>query len=236
MIDTMTAFSTSMTGILFLVAWRLIDFHHISSIMKTSRSETVILWVTLIGTLIDLEKGIFIGIILSLMTFLYRTSRPAISAVVPDPEPDSYHCIPATDRLECPQVKMVRVNGSIFFGAMNHVQQNLLEIDEINPDAKHVASGINFIDIAGAEMLTQEAKRRRKMGGGLYFYRVKEKVCQLIRKGHYIDDIGEANIIEAKTHPIASIYPKLNAEICRNCETRIFNECKVTLPNGEPRV
>ena len=229
----------SMAGILFLVAWGLIDFHHISSIMKTSRSETAILWVTLIGTLIDLEKGIFIGIILSLITYLYRTSRPAISFVVPDPEADSYHYIPATDRPECPQVKMIRVNGSIFFGAVNHVQQNLLEIDETNPDAKHVlmvASGINFIDIAGAEMLTQEAKRRRKMGGGLYFYRVKDKVCQLIRKGHYIDDIGETNIFEAKTHPVASIYPKLDAEICRNCKARIFKECNIALPNGEPRV
>ncbi len=227
----------SMAGILFLVAWGLIDFHHISSIMKTSRSETAILWVTLIGTLIDLEKGIFIGIILSLMTYLYRTSRPAITAVVPDP--DSYHFIPATDRQECPQLKMVRVNGSIFFGAVNHVQQNLLEIDEFNPDAKHVlvvATGINFIDIAGAEMLSQEAKRRKKMGGGLYFYRVKDKVCQFFRKSHYIDDIGEENIFEAKTHPIASIYLALNSDICRKCEARIFDQCKIALPNGEPRV
>ena len=226
-----------MAGILFLVAWGLIDFHHISSIMKTSRSETAILWVTLIGTLIDLEKGIFIGIILSLMTYLYRTSRPAITTVVPDP--DSYHFIPATDRQECPQLKMVRVNGSIFFGAVNHVQQNLLEIDEFNPDAKHVlvvATGINFIDIAGAEMLSQEAKRRKKMGGGLYFYRVKDKVCQFFRKSHYIDDIGEENIFEAKTHPIASIYLALNSDICRKCEARIFDQCKIALPNGEPRV
>ena len=229
----------SMAGILFLVAWGLIDFHHISSIMKTSRSETAILWVTLIGTLIDLEKGIFVGIILSLIIYLYRTSRPAISFVVPDSEPSSYHYIHAADRPECPQVKMLRVNGSIFFGAVNHVQQNLLEIDEVNPDAKHVllvASGINFVDIAGAEMLTQEAKRRKKMGGGLYFYRVKEKVCQLLRKGDYIKDIGETHIFETKTHPIASIYPKLNSDICRNCTTRIFNECNIALPNGEPRV
>ncbi|MDH4285392.1 MAG: SulP family inorganic anion transporter, partial [Gallionellaceae bacterium] len=51
--------TAAMAGILFLVAWGLIDFHHIASIGKTSRTETVVLWVTLLGTLVDLEKGIF---------------------------------------------------------------------------------------------------------------------------------------------------------------------------------
>lgn len=231
--------TAAMAGILFLVAWGLIDFHHMSSIMKTSRSETAILWVTLIGTLINLEKGIFFGIILSLITYLYRTSRPSITSFVPDPEAGSYHFIPVELQPECPQLKIVRVNGSIFFGAVNHVQQHLLQIDEANPQAKHaliLSSGINFVDIAGAEMLTQEAKRRRKMGGGLYFYRVKEKVCQLLQKGHYIEDIGKENIFEAKAHPITNIYPKLDSEICRSCTARIFDVCNVALPNGEQRV
>ena len=47
------------------------------------------LWVTLIGTLIDLEKGIFFGIALSLVLYLYRTSRPTLEPVVPDHDLDS---------------------------------------------------------------------------------------------------------------------------------------------------
>lgn len=47
----------AMAGILFLVAWSLIDFHHISLLPKISRQETIVLWVTLIGTLIDLERA-----------------------------------------------------------------------------------------------------------------------------------------------------------------------------------
>jgi len=231
--------NAAMAGILFLVAWGLIDFHHITSIAKASRSETVVLWVTLIGTLINLEKGIFFGILLSLMFYLYRTSRPQVQAVVPDPEPGSYHYIDAEGHKECPQLKMIRVNGSIFFGAVDHIQQSLHEIDAENPEQKHVllvASGVNFIDIAGAEMLTQEARRREKMGGGLYFYRVKDSVCGTLRKGPYIVDIGRENIFPPKSRPIADIYPKLNTDICRACQSRIFPECQSTLPNGESRL
>jgi len=231
--------NAAMAGILFLVAWGLIDFHHITSIAKASRSETVVLWVTLIGTLINLEKGIFFGILLSLMFYLYRTSRPQVQAVVPDPEPGSYHYINAEGHKECPQLKMIRVNGSIFFGAVDHIQQSLHEIDAENPEQKHVllvASGVNFIDIAGAEMLTQEARRREKMGGGLYFYRVKDSVCGTLRKGPYIVDIGRENIFPPKSRPIAEIYPKLNSDICRTCQSRIFPECQSILPNGESRL
>jgi SulP family sulfate permease len=230
--------TAAMAGILFLVAWGLIDFHHIKTILSTSRKESVVLGVTFLGTLIDLEKGIFFGIILSLLFYLYRTSRPSIRAVVPAPEEGAYYHIDAIKHVECPQFKMVRVNGSIFFGAVNHVQQTLQEIDETNPQHKHVlmvVSGVNFVDIAGAEMLVQEARRRRKLGGGLYFYRLKDGVVRGLNKGHYMQDIGEENLFPTGTRPIDAIYPKLDAEICRNCTARIFKQCHVALPNGEPR-
>lgn len=220
--------TAAMAGILFLVAWGLIDFHHIGTVMKASKVETLILWTTLIGTLVDLEKGIFVGMILSLVAYLYRTSRPGIRAVVPDPEPGSYHFVDVDGHPECPQIKMIRVNGSIFFGAVNHVQQALQELDEVNPHHKHVvvlSSGINFIDIAGAEMLAQEARRRRKMGGGLYFYRMKHEVRDMLAKGGYLDEIGEKNLFPAKSDVVGSIFARLNADVCRNCDARIFRQC-----------
>lgn len=231
--------TAAMAGILFLVAYGLIDFHHIKSIMQTSRSESVVLWVTLIGTLIDLEKGIFFGILLSLMFYLYRTSRPQVQAVVPDPAPGSYTYVDAAGHDECPQVKAVRINGSIFFGAVDHVQHELQAIDEEVPSQTHlvvVATGMNFVDVAGVEMLAQEARRRRKAGGGLYFYRIKEGACDMLRRGHYLDEIGRENIFPAKARPIEHIYPQLDPAICRTCTARIFPECASTLPDGSPRI
>jgi SulP family sulfate permease len=46
--------NAAMAGILFLVAWGLIDTHHIRLLPRIRRQETVVLWVTLVGTLIDL--------------------------------------------------------------------------------------------------------------------------------------------------------------------------------------
>ncbi len=230
--------TAAMAGLLFLVAYGLIDFGHIKSILTTTRSESAVLLVTLVGTLIDLEKGIFLGILLSLMLYLARTSRPEMLAVVPDPDPDSYYYVPADDKPECPQYKMLRIHGSLFFGAVNHVQGVLQGLDERDPRRKHVllaARGMNFVDIAGAELLAQEARRRQKMGGGLYLYRTQPAVRELLERGHHLEEIGEENLFPTKSHPIDTIYPTLDSEVCRSCTARIFDQCHVALPNGEPR-
>jgi SulP family sulfate permease len=231
--------TAAMAGILFLVAWGLIDFHHIGSIVRTSRAETVTLFVTLIGTLVDLEKGIFFGILLSLSLYLYRVSRPVIEPSVPAKEEGAYHFIDAHGHQECPQFRIVRINGSIFFGAVDFLRSGLMQIDENNPRQKTVmiiASGINFVDVAGAEMLAQEARRRRKLGGGLYFYRCKDSIFKFLRKSDKLDDIGADGFFPARSDWIKIVYSKLDPEICRDCKARIFSECHYKLPNGEPRV
>ena len=230
--------TAAMAGLLFLVAYGLIDFHQIRSILRTSKPESAVLLVTFAGTLIDLEKGIVFGIMLSLMLYLSRTSRPELAPVVPDPEPGSFYFVPADDHAECPQYKMLRIHGSLFFGAVNHVQAELHRIDERAPEQRHVllaARGMNFVDIAGAELLAQEARRRRNLGGGLYFYRVQPEVRELLEQGPYLEAIGEENLFPTKSHPVDAIYPQLDSEICRTCTARIFPQCHVALPNGEPR-
>ena len=230
--------TAAMAGILFLVAWGLIDFHHITEITKTNLSEAVILWVTLLGTLVDLEAGIFFGILLSLVIYLYRVSKPNIMPVVPAKEEGAYHFVSAYDHDECPQMRIMRINGSVFFGAVDHVQNSLLNVDETNPQQKTVmivASGMNFVDSAGAELFAQEARRRRKLGGGLYFYRCKSKIFDFLKKTHKLDDIGVGSFFPAMSNWIKPVYATLDPEICRNCKARIFSECQTHLPDGEAR-
>ncbi len=228
----------AMAGILFMVAWGLIDIPQIRNIVRTSLPESVVLAVTLLATLfVQLEFAIYAGILLSLMLYLKRTSHPVILDVKPDPGPDSYHYSADTGLPDCPQIKCLRINGSIFFGAVDHTQQVLQEIGEQSPQ-KHVlvvASGINFVDVAGAELFAHEAKRRQRMGGGLYFYRLKDEVIQLLNRGGYLNQIGHDNVFTVKVRAIGAIYPKLDVAICRDCKLRIFRECRDRLPDGTLR-
>ncbi len=228
--------NAAMAGILFLVAWGLIDFHHIHSIWHTSKSETVILAATLIGTLFNLEMGIFLGVFLSLVMFLYRSSKPEIVPVVPAPEAGAYHFVRAKGRTECPQLRIVRVNGPVYFGAASYVQQVLQQIDEDNPLQKSVliaATSLNYIDVAGAEVLAQEARRRRRIGGGLYFYRLNKASHDFLRQGRYDHEIGEGAFFPVMANVTGALYWTLDPNVCRTCQARIFDECHgKLLPDG----
>jgi SulP family sulfate permease len=220
----------AMAGILFLVAWGLIDFHHIGGILKASRSETVILASTFLSTLfLDLEFAIYVGVILSLVLYLSRTSRPLVRSLVPDQADPCGRCSAVSQGIpECAQLKIIDVHGSLFFGAIDHVQQQLQQIDEANPLQKHVlvvADSINFADIAGAEMLAREARRRKKMGGGLYLSGVKEKTLEMLRAGNYLRDIGEENLFDSEARAIRQIAPRLDRDVCASCDKRVFKTC-----------
>ncbi|WP_127477595.1 SulP family inorganic anion transporter [Sulfurivermis fontis] len=227
----------AMAGILFLVAWGLIDFHHIGQIIRVSRSETTVLGATFFGALfLELEFAILLGVMLSLVFYLNRTSRPRILSRVPNPkhEKRAFTTDPALP--ECPQLKIMRIEGSLFFGAINHVEQAMHNVDALNPQQKHlllVAKAINFVDLAGAEMLTQEAERRHKLGGGFYLYEVKDTVCSILHRGGYIKTIGDEHIFHSKTEALQTIInDKLDHTICRQCDKRIFRECQQFAPVG----
>ncbi|MFP5403384.1 MAG: SulP family inorganic anion transporter [Gammaproteobacteria bacterium] len=233
----------AMAAILFIVAWSLIDFHHIGEILKRHKRERIILVLTFVGTLVDLEKGIFLGILVSLMFYLYRTSQPSIRELVPsaaDRDNPRRKFVPAatSDAPTCPQMAILRVEGSIFFGAVEHVQQHLRNVDESDPQKKHLlvsSRAIGFVDLAGAELLAKEATRRRKLGGGLYLVGVQPDLCEMLKRSGQVDTVGEDQIFRHKGDAIAAIYPRLDSAICRTCTARIFRECHIALPDGTPR-
>ncbi|MBP8284698.1 MAG: SulP family inorganic anion transporter [Chromatiaceae bacterium] len=221
--------NAAMAAILFLVAWGLIDFHAVRNILRTSRAETAVLAVTFFSTLfLELEFAIMAGVLLSLGLYLNRTSRPKLVSRVPDPSTPGRDFVTNPTLPECPQFKLARLDGSLFFGAVSHVSESLALWEQRSPGQKHLAisaTGVNFIDVAGAEFLAEEATRRRDQGGGLYLIRLKPGGCEPLRRGGYIEAIGVENLFSGKTEAIAAVVPKLDPDICRTCTARIFREC-----------
>lgn len=197
----------ALAGILLLIGWGLIDVASIRKIARLSRTETVVLTVTFLATLfVQLGFAIYTGVILSLMLYLMRTAQPRLTPVQPDSD-EHQHLIAVTGLSQDPaRLRMVRLRGSIFFGAANYVQDCLRRIDADSAIDKHLlvdASGMNFIDAAGAEVLAREALRRRRLGGALYLYRVNDEVRRVLARTGRIAEVGKENILEARPRTAA---------------------------------
>ena len=222
--------TAAMAGILFVVAWGLIDFHHIAEIARVSRQETLVLASTFIATLtLELEFAIYIGVVLSMLLYLARTTRPGLEDVKPLPGQSPPAFSAATGLADCPQLKIVRINGSIFFGAVNHLQEALQQVDACEPMHRHlllVASGINFVDLAGAQLLAQEAQRRRAMGGALYIFNMKDEPLQMLQRCGAFEQIGAQNFFRLGDDVMRTLFQRLDRAVCAGCTRRVFAPCQ----------
>jgi SulP family sulfate permease len=225
----------AMAGVLYLVAVGLIDVHHIKTIVRASRSDAAVLISTFLATiLLELDFAIMLGVMLSLVIYLHRASRPRVLVRVPDPRQPKRRFNTDASLPECPQMKLIRIDGALFFGAVNYVAERLRIIFKRNPEQKHLlilARPINFIDVAGAEMLARENRNRKSLGGGIYLHQLKEDAKEMLRRGGYYDEIGADHFYDHKGEAIAGVFDRLDKNICARCTRRIFNECK-TVPRA----
>ena len=223
----------AMGGVILLVAYNLIDFHHIRQTLTFSKSESAILLTTFFATLfLELEFAIYLGVLLSLVLFLAKTSTSQIPTLSIDASPTSPERklinIQQKPLKQCPQLKIIRIDMSIYFGSINHIQNRLSKIME-NERINHIlieASGINFIDLAGAEGLVAENRRLVKQGGGLYFVGLKSSVYEFAARSCFIKKIGNDHFFDSKLQAIHRIYEKLDKEECATCQSQIFKECQ----------
>tara|TARA_B110000093_G_scaffold173646_1_gene205995 strand:- start:116 stop:1879 length:1764 start_codon:yes stop_codon:yes gene_type:complete len=219
----------AVAGLLFLVAWRLINFSQIGKILRADKNEALVLCVTFFSTLfLELEFAILLGVVLSLMFFLRKTSKPKLEPRAPDPENFKRKFKGGNSFLECPQMKILQLDDSLYFGSVSHVGELFRRYREHYPEQKHLfllTQGVNQVDVAGAELLVNEANARKDIGGDLYIYQLKESAKKVINRGGYINELNPANIFDSKDEAITSIFARLDKRICDTCENRIFLEC-----------
>lgn len=222
----------SMAGIILLVAYNLIDSEHIKKTFKYSKSESIIFLVTFASTLlINLEFAIYLGVLLSLLLFIAKTSAPEVQTLAFSNESSDgsrkMHSIKTSPLIQCPQLKIIKINMSIYFGSINHIQKEISTIidNQIIHHILIVCDGVNFVDLTGVDALLIEQNRLKKLGGSLYFVNFNSTVNDFMEKVNFIDDIGKENFFKSKGEAINSIYARLDEVKCRTCRSLIFKEC-----------
>jgi SulP family sulfate permease len=225
-------------GLLLLIAASLLDVAGWLRLWRASRSDFAIAAATALATVtIRMEVAILLGTILSLATYLHRTSRPAMRTMGFDTRaPGRSMVVLAGAKAplpECPQLKMLRMEGEVYFGAVPWVSEQLRDLRAASGMQRHLlvmAKSMNFIDLAAADMWQQELAVRRRAGGDLYFHRPRPQVLQLWARTGFVHDLGADHVFPSKRAAIGSIFPRLDPAICSRCTVRLYEEC-LSLPS-----
>jgi sulfate permease, SulP family len=219
----------AMAGVLLVVAYGMIDWAEMKRILWGTRSDAIIMLVTLLGTVfLSIEFAILAGILLSFSVYIMKTSAPRVVAVLPDK--NFKHLTYQPDQDPCPQLAILEIKGDLYFGAVNHVEEEILAYAENNPSQRFLLirmSRVNHCDFSGIHMLENVIRAYRDRGGDVFLVRVADPIQHLMVATGCHHYIGEKNILsddEAISHIFRHV---LDPAVCiYECPVRAFKECQ----------
>ncbi len=183
----------SLAGMLFIIAWGMIDRNNIRLCYVATGTDRIVFLTTLLATLVlDLEKAIFMGVMLSLVLLIYKEAHPRmkyISAV--DLPSDKF-----TWCLESKYISSYFVEGTLFFGAVHCLEEQLQKQE--HKETKIITlnlARVFWIDASGAHALGHFAERCHAAGIPLIIITSDEAIYAILERTGVLDHIGEGFVL-----------------------------------------
>jgi sulfate permease, SulP family len=175
-----------------------------------------------------LHIGIMIGVVLSLLVFLYKSMRPTVHSLARSAD-QALRCVTTHGLQECAHIAMVRFDGPLFFANSSYLEDKMMEIMRTKKELKHiilVSNGINDIDASGEEALSLLVDRIRSAGVGFSMSGVNESVMKVLKRTHLPEKIGEAHIFSTMEKAINGVHAEAHRE-SREEFCPLLTECPI---------
>ena len=172
-----------------------------------------------------LDKGIMVGVALSMGVFLYKSMRPVVAKL--SMYKDGSLQSTEHHRLRgCRHIAVVRFDGALFFANASYLDEQIIKYRNDMPDLRYVlldASGINDIDASGEEELALLVDRLHAAGFGFGVCNAKGPILDVLDRTHLFDKIGRENFYPDTKAAVADIVNKVHEQPdlpsggCKSC-------------------
>jgi sulfate permease, SulP family len=178
---------------------------YLHELLARSRWEFAIAAVVIAGELtLGVLQGIALGVALSLLMLIYRTSHPQGALLGQLPGMEAYRDIRLhPEALTFPGLLIWRPGGDLFYASIGHFSEALKAALAVShPPAKEVlldADSVNFIDTSACDELLNCITELQSQGIAFAFARVRDQVRERMRLGGIEAVVGSANFYERVT-------------------------------------
>ena len=178
---------------------------YLRDLFARSRWEFAIAAIVVAGELtLGVLQGIALGVVLSLLMLIYRTSHPQGAVLGQLPGTEAYRDVRRhPEALTFPGLLIWRAGGDLFFASIGHLDEGLkAALAASRPPAKHVlldADSVNFIDTSACDALLNAIKELQSQGITFAFARVRDEVRERMRLGGIEAVVGPTNFHERVT-------------------------------------
>jgi SulP family sulfate permease len=220
----------TLASVIIMAVLGLIKIEPIKHAWKAEKHDGIVAVVTFVLTLVlapHLDKGILIGVILSMALFIYRTMRPRFAKVARFHD-GTFRDLKIHPELEsCKKIVVIRFDMSLYYANAGYFETEVLKVFADHPDAKFIildAEGINMLDSTGQMVLTQLRERLEKAGVLFMVARMKRQFMQTIYRTHAAGPMADEHFFSRLTFALAYAWTDLECDKCdntKNCPFRV---------------
>ncbi|MEN9860851.1 MAG: sulfate permease family protein [Cyanobacteriota bacterium] len=202
----------TLSATIIVAVLSLVDLGMLKRTWAYSRTDFIAVLTTLLATLAQgVEVGLVVGVAVSLLLFLYRTSRPHIAEVGLVPGTEHFRNILRHEVAVSPQLVSLRVDESLYFANARALEDRINDLVAERPQLKHVVlqcSAINDVDASALESLEAVDHRLRDAGIVLHLSEVKGPVMDRLQATEFVARLS-GKIYLSHYQAIAQLSPEI---------------------------
>jgi len=216
----------TLAAVIIMAVINLVKVDPIKHAWKVQRHDAAVAVITFALTIIwapNLDKGIIVGVLLSLGLFLYRSMAPRVAVLSRDPDGTLRDA--EVRKLEtCRNISLIRFDGPLYFANTGYFEDKVLERVALKPELKYViidAEGINEIDATGEEMLHHLVGRLKEAGVELLIARAKKQLWDTFERTNLMERLGRDHMFALRTQAFNYAWDKLGDNHAETCPLRV---------------
>ncbi|SEB98675.1 sulfate permease, SulP family [Tenacibaculum sp. MAR_2009_124] len=185
-----------LASIIIVAVFNLVNVKEAKRLWKANNLDFWLLVATFFSTLLfGIEYGILVGVGLSLILLIFRTSRPYVAELGKVPDSDFYRNKNRfKEVLMEEEVLVFRFDAQLFYANSGYFRDKLEEMAEAKGKALKLivldAESINRVDSTGVDMLIERIRFYKKKGITFYLAGVKGPVRDAFFRGGVLEEIS----------------------------------------------
>ena len=202
-----------LAAIIMMAVVGLLNVSGVVRAWRTQKHDGIIAVVSFICTLAfapHLDRGIMVGVVLSLGISLFRHMRPDVAVLAKHPD-GSYRNCARWGLKQCRYIAVIRFHGSLFFANCSYLEDRVLERLATTRDLRHVllvGNAINELDASAEEMLSSLIDKLHHAGYQVSFSGLNDSILDVMRRTHLYEKIGDNHMFRNVQMALQAIHAK----------------------------
>ncbi|MDE8602519.1 sulfate permease [Marinomonas sp. RSW2] len=182
-----------LASIISISMMQLVSVQDLRNLWRFSKKEASLLIITFSVVMIEgMETGLIVGVILSILCFLWHTSHPHIAIVGRLPGTEHFRNVQRFTVETHPSILTVRIDENLFFANARVFEERLQSLVSQNTAIRHLilmCTAVNMIDASALQSLEKIVDRLADSDVKLHLSEVKGPVMDRLKDSKLLDNL-----------------------------------------------